>query len=143
MFGGRPRCCSVGRETEAKTVHFRIEAATITVFQNVDLWQWWLMCALVSRERDSAKSFFLPIYRRGGSKLHYRAYRGNIQKLHLYIGINEHYNINTQINGINTRQDFQKMNSIYRPLFNRIKGQNNSNYPLSTFLIRCIFNKSF
>ena len=55
------------------------------------------MCALLSRERDSAKSFFLPIHGRGGrvrgSKLHYRAHRGNIQKRHLYIGINRRYNI--------------------------------------------------
>ena len=33
----------------------------------------------------------------------------------------ESVHINTQINGITIRQDFEKMNSIYRPLFNRIK----------------------
>ena len=76
-------------------LYLRLEAKTITVCQNVDFWQWWLMCALVSRDRDSAKSFFLPIHGRGGrvkgSKLHYRAHRGNIQKRHLYICINGCY----------------------------------------------------
>ena len=33
----------------------------------------------------------------------------------------ESVHINTQINGINIKQDFEKMNSIYKPLFNRIK----------------------
>ena len=76
-----------------QTVYYRLEAATITVFQNADFGK----CAHLFRARETALSSSSCLFtgEEGvkGSKLHYRAHRGNIQKRHLCIGISGRYTL--------------------------------------------------